>query len=335
MTRPVRLSFAILVCAVASQGTAYGQTLTFQTTSLPPAQVGVEYQASLQATGGSPPYAFQIIEGFRGWMRLASDGTFSGTPDAEGEISLTISVFDSAMRNVSGSLRLRVEQPQPLALVEKLNTGVVSRNYRLPMVTGGVPPYSAALSQGQIPEGLSIQGAELTGMPTKPGNYQFTVDVRDSNEPQGRVAGRFEVKVIEIAPLAIEERELKFNVRAEVSAQLTGKGGVPPYSWAITRGALPTGFSFSDGLLTGTSEEAQTATVTFSLTDSENSRVDQEFFIQLTKFRISGSNTRRRDRNQSGCICVPPQETRKEALWLGVLTVIGFGRRLRFRRSRA
>jgi hypothetical protein len=46
--------------------------------------------------------------------------------------------------------------------------------------TGGVPPYTWSISAGSLPTGLSLTGALVSGIPTAPGTFDFTIQVTDS-----------------------------------------------------------------------------------------------------------------------------------------------------------
>ena len=55
--------------------------LSITTTSLPPAQVGVAYSATLTATGGVGPYTWAVSGGsLPAGLSLSAAGVISGTP---------------------------------------------------------------------------------------------------------------------------------------------------------------------------------------------------------------------------------------------------------------
>jgi Putative Ig domain len=59
----------------------------------------------------------------------------------------------------------------------------IGRPYSAPIVvTGGTPPLEWKLIQGRLPPGISLQSTSgiLSGSPTAPGNYNFTVTVFDT-----------------------------------------------------------------------------------------------------------------------------------------------------------
>lgn len=67
------------------------------TTALPNAEHGYDYSFPLAATGGTPPYAWQLLAGpLPPGMILLSDGIISGVPDDVGAFPLTFRVIDAA-----------------------------------------------------------------------------------------------------------------------------------------------------------------------------------------------------------------------------------------------
>src|SRR5437667_2410103 len=97
--------FTVVVSNVAGSATSNAATLTVNpapslqitTTSLPSGQVQTPYSASLQATGGTPPYTWSVISGQlpNGLSLLSSNGTISGTPTLSGTSTFTIQVNDN------------------------------------------------------------------------------------------------------------------------------------------------------------------------------------------------------------------------------------------------
>lgn len=50
-------------------------------------------------------------------------------------------------------------------------------------ITGGVPPYTFAITSGNLPPGLNLNGATavVSGTATTPGRYSFASTVTDSS----------------------------------------------------------------------------------------------------------------------------------------------------------
>ncbi|MCA9298287.1 MAG: hypothetical protein KDA28_04430, partial [Phycisphaerales bacterium] len=75
-----------------------GDELVITTTSLPNAEDGFDYTASVEAAGGTPPYAWLITDGvLPAGISLLADGTLTGAPSEVGEFPLTFRALDSAL----------------------------------------------------------------------------------------------------------------------------------------------------------------------------------------------------------------------------------------------
>ncbi|MDE2091983.1 MAG: putative Ig domain-containing protein, partial [Gammaproteobacteria bacterium] len=110
--------------------------LTITTSSLPNGVVGTAYGATLQASGGTPPYTWSISSGsLPAWASLnASTGAITGTPNASGTTSFTVQVTDSAMASLTQNLSITVN-------TSNANLGLLSGQYAF-VVSG----YDSALA---------------------------------------------------------------------------------------------------------------------------------------------------------------------------------------------
>jgi hypothetical protein len=76
--------------------------------------------------------------------------------------------------------------PQPVA--QSLALGVVSSAYSVTIsAAGGTSPYVFSLVSGALPPGLSLNSTTgvISGTPTTPGTYSFTLKVTDTNGSVG------------------------------------------------------------------------------------------------------------------------------------------------------
>jgi len=82
--------------------------VTITTTSLPEGRIGQPYGLRLEASGGTPPYTWSLIEGsLPPDLGLdASTGLIAGIPTQEGAFSFTIQVTDSSSPPTSVSVRI-------------------------------------------------------------------------------------------------------------------------------------------------------------------------------------------------------------------------------------
>lgn len=100
--------------------------------------------------------------------------TFSCEFRSSGEIAYDVGENVLTFAPLSG--------PLPAALED----AVYAQNFA---ASGGTGPYTYAVTAGALPTGLSLSGAgALTGTPTVPGNYSFTVTATDSALNKGTSA---------------------------------------------------------------------------------------------------------------------------------------------------
>lgn len=167
-------------------------TLEITTTSLPDAIVGEPYDQQLQAHGGQLPYG--------NWRRTGGAlpaGIADPTPGglvggvAASGCSPVSSTFDVAM-NDSASPPVSDAQagimitarPGPLAIqTQSLPDGNVGAPYSAFVVaTGGVAPYTFAVTLGFLPAGLSLNQStgEISGTPTTVSSSGVEITVTDT-----------------------------------------------------------------------------------------------------------------------------------------------------------
>lgn len=160
--------------------------LAFTTTTLPAATKGAAYSATLQASGGTGPYAFSLASGsLPTWANLTA-GVISGTPNATGSTSFTVQVTDSAATpaKATQALTLTVNPPAALAIsTTTLPAATVGVAYSTSVqATGGIAPYTWGVSSGTLPAWASLATSTgvISGTPSGTGSASFTLQVKDS-----------------------------------------------------------------------------------------------------------------------------------------------------------
>jgi hypothetical protein len=163
-------------------------------------EVGVTYApVTLSATGGVQPYTWSISSGaLPNGLTLGPDGTVSGNPTTAGTFGFTVQVADSgdSTATMPGSIPIAAALSASLipacATQCSVELGCVSVCGGFGQMSGGVGPYSFALTSGQLPSGTALSGLSLTGTFTGLSGYlRFSVQVTDSLGASATVAPLF------------------------------------------------------------------------------------------------------------------------------------------------
>ena len=243
-------------------------------------QVGVPYSSALLATGGVPPYTFSITSGNlpAGLTLNPATGVITGTPNQAGTSSFTAQVTDSSgstTNTATSTCNIVVTTPPPLSVFCPISTGQVGVAYTSALsASGGLPPYTFAISAGVLPDGLTLNpntGA-ITGTPTAAGTFNFTAQVVDSRgNSSGTATSNCSIVISPAAP-TLACASSTGEVGVPYNSALNANGGVPPYTFSITSGSLPAGLTLnpSSGAITGTPSAAGTFNFTAQVVDSRN-----------------------------------------------------------------
>ncbi len=194
----------VTAVSIANSGAKASATITFGassklaivSTALPTSQTGAPYNASLTASGGTPPYQWSLFSGsLPQGLSLVGD-SITGTPVQVGNSSLTLKVTDAAANSATASFSLQVTA----------NTGLNYTGYdgpaQLPLVylqtsmadtpaPGAIVPVNAgadlqtALNNANCGDTLQLQaGAVFSGrfeLPAKSCDDQHWIIIRTSS----------------------------------------------------------------------------------------------------------------------------------------------------------
>jgi large repetitive protein len=239
--------------------------------TLPNGVLGVSLSTNLAATGGVGPYTWSVTGGALPLgLSLASNGTISGIPTVAGNANFTVQVTDHSSPAQKATLALSLTVNTALSITPiTLPNGVlgVSLNASL-SATGGVGPYSWSVSGGALPLGLSLAAnGTISGIPTVLGTGNFTVQVTDQSSPAQKATLALSLTVnaaLSITPVTLPNAVLGITL----STSLTATGGVGPYSWSVSGGALPLGLSLAaNGTISGIPSVLGNANFTVQVTD--------------------------------------------------------------------
>ena len=152
--------------------------------ALPGGNTSAAYSQTITASGGTAPYSFVVTAGsLPTGLTLATGGAISGTPTALGNASFTVTATDANGCTGSAAYTLNVTCGAIAVAPGSLPNGTQNSAYSQTITaSGGIGPYTFAVTSGTLPAGLSLaSGGALTGTPTGTGNSNFDVTATDAN----------------------------------------------------------------------------------------------------------------------------------------------------------
>lgn len=238
--------------------TTTSSNLSVTTSSISAGTVGTAYDATLQATGGTPPYRWSLKSGtLPAGVSLSSAGNLSGTPTAAGTgNSLVFSVTDADQNSAtSKNLSLLVNSEIPPAVqTSLLQNGNVGVAYAATLTaSGGTKPYRWSPTSGSLPDGLSLDSATgvITGIPTQAGTFPLVFAVTDFYKSVGASANLTITidQVVQVSTTSLPSA----TQGAAYTGSLVATGGSGVYTWSLKSGSLPPGLSLnpSTGAISG------------------------------------------------------------------------------------
>ena len=149
---------------------------------LPPAAAGESYNQALNVVGGEAPYSWSSSGSLPAGLLLSASGQVAGAPQSAGSYDFALRVIDAKGATTTQPCALVVDPPLPRVTTAcPLRNGQVGAPYSATLAaTGGTPAYTW-FATGDLPAGLSLDaGGTLSGTPSKPGDYAFTLRGVDS-----------------------------------------------------------------------------------------------------------------------------------------------------------
>jgi hypothetical protein len=281
----------VLADAAVANTITYTQTLTvdpFAITDagvLPPATIGVSYTYTFNAAGCGSGCTW-TGGSFLG-LTFSSAGVLSGTPTGNGTASFPVQAAGS-----NGTVQKIVFFSVPPTGIQALsitNTITTSNTigtlgtFSTLTAIGGTPPYAWAVTSGNLPPGITLQGTGetlgsdlspgryyLAGRATAVGNYTFTLQVTDANSLTAT-----KTLTLPISPLSIQYTSLPITGTTMVynqpyTQQMLVIGGSGTYNSFTTPVPIYPGLTLNGttGIITGTPTNAGSLTTAWTVTDS-------------------------------------------------------------------
>jgi len=267
------------------------------TKRIPDAVAERNYDLTLAAEGGTPPYTWSA-SGIPAWLRTNSNATaFTGRPGLLDIDSSRVVWQVTDSRNSSAQsepMKLEVlppagRRPPPLRIkTQSLPDARIAQAYDLAVaIEGGFPSYSWTSSAAQTQSGLSFSTAEgaLRGTPTRAGVFPFPLTVTDAANQQATADLQLRIRPA-LLPVQILTNEKAPEGRAgqPYNLALSAVGGYPPYRWQLISGELPLGLALNDstGRISGTLEKAGTWRSQFAVADAEGQSPENQLALEMT-----------------------------------------------------
>jgi len=265
--------------------------LAITTATVADTSVGSAYAATINVTGGTEPYTFSIAPGnLPDGLSIGADGAIAGTVAATARSeNFTVQVEDSS------TPQLTATQDYTIGVALEVTTTA------LPDATGG-EPYAASLeAQGGLlplnwsitagnlhsPLGLIPATGEISGTPDPvcaAATTVLTVQVNDAVVPSQTDTQAGISFTLNPAALDITSATLPAGaVTAAYNATVQVSGGLPPNSFAITAGTLPSQLAINaaTGQISGTPDTIETQAFDVTVTDSCPDSVTQALSITI------------------------------------------------------
>lgn len=245
-------------------------------------------------------------------------------PDGSGAVTVT-----SVQGRDCANVPIAVGRGAPSS-VNILGTPIVVIPGSLPQASAGAPysqtfaaspgtaPFSFAVTAGALPAGFSLAaGGVLSGTPVRSGSFTFTVTATDAGGCSGATACGLTVAC---PPFALTPAALPAGaIGIAYSQAITATGGIAPFRFSVTAGALPPGLTLSPaGLLSGIPAAAGSAVFSIGVTDTAGCTASEDYvldiFAEPPVSNVAANTSGLCISTANPCVSVPVEYTRGEAI---------------------
>lgn len=257
-------------------------TLTPQTQPFNPSQDVFQH-----VSGGFQPYSFLVIQGtLPPGLSLTTTGAFVGQASTPGTYPITVQVTDSLGYHATAQEILLIPAAGPLTLLGgTLPSAYVGQQYLANLhASSGQTPYTFSIVSGGLPAGLSLDAASgsITGTAMTITTSSFSAKVVDSTGATATAS--YTLQTLDSLGIDTGSPLAPGKVGSPYSLILSAGGGIPPYHFAVSSGALPPGLQLtpSTGAIEGTPATAASYSFTITLSDSAGGSASSSFTMAVT-----------------------------------------------------
>jgi len=160
--------------------------------------------------------------------------------------------------------------PPVTVTTTSLPEGSEGQSYQAQLAaSGGLPPYTWSKTSGSLPPGLMLaDSGAISGTPTTSGLFSFTVQATDSSH--NTASAPLSIAVSDGRLMIITTQLPGGTQGVPYQATLAAIGGVPPYTWSVSSGSLPSGLTLNrtSGVISGTPQSGGPSNFTVEVTDA-------------------------------------------------------------------
>jgi hypothetical protein len=272
-------------------------------TLTPPCRVSLPCAFTVTTTGGNPPYTYSlsssgVLNGFVVSPGSGSVSTADGIAQNVGVFNFDYIVSDSTLPTPA-----TVTQPMTLTVLSNVSittnslpNGVQNVAYSQTMnATGGLAPYTWAVTVGTLPVGLTLStNGIISGTPTGTGTSNFTITATDAANGTTPKA----LSITNNSTFSIVTPSLGNGVLNRPYSQTVATvGGAAPRTFSVLSGTLPNGLTLapSTGVISGTpSVGGPTFSFRIRATDNNNVTADSNTYnVTIATDASAGGRVRR------------------------------------------
>jgi uncharacterized protein (TIGR03437 family) len=262
-------------------------TVTLSPNTLPEGRTGTAYQQTLTASGaGGGTLSFAVSAGVLppGLTLTTTTGALSGTPIQTGTFTFTIRASTTGGCSGTREYTLTIACPTVTLNPNTLPAATVGATYNRSLApSGGTAPYTFSLTEGALPAGLSLSAAGLlTGTPTRPGDFNFSVKATDASGCNVTRAYTLNIAcpAVTLTPNTLPDGRTGTAYQQTFTISAAGLGTL---SFTVSAGALPPGLTLNaaTGTLSGTPTQAGTFSFTVRATASSGCNGTREYTLTI------------------------------------------------------
>jgi Putative Ig domain len=225
--------------------------------------------------------------------RTATSATYAAPSAVTASLSVRVSATSVTDGTKSTNLSVAVVPP-PAITTNSLPNATAGTPYSGTLqATGGIAPYHWTVTAGAPPSGIDVNpDGSISGTAGGAGASHFTVQVADAANPPLTATTNLTITSV-VLPVSITTTTLpNGTVDTAYKQSVQASGGIPPYTWSIAGGALPSWATLdaSLGIISGIPGSSGSANFTVQVADSQSPALTDTQTLTLTVTAGSAAN---------------------------------------------